>query len=129
MDESLKRKIMIGAVILLVAVCGYYAWSSVGNDPVVRSANARVLMCAETGELFSIELTPDLPPYPHENPKTQRKTVYPTEVCYWNECGSKGGTRVILNSWLDKEGPTYCPVCGHVVRPHNRAPPDWQGTE
>jgi len=91
----------------------------------------RVLKDAETGELFEFEFgfTLDTPPYPHENPKTHKKTLYPTEICYWDQCGKKGGTRVILNGWLGKGGTTNCPVCGHIVQVHNPAPPDWKGVE
>ncbi|MHC4233995.1 MAG: hypothetical protein ACYSUQ_02665 [Planctomycetota bacterium] len=129
MDESLKRNILIGVIVVVVAVAGYYTWSSLGESKVVRSANTRTLKCSETGKLFEVQLTTDMPPYPHENPRTGRKTLYPTEVCYWNQCGQKGGTRVILNQWLDQEDPTYCPVCGQVVRPHNPAPPGWKGPQ
>jgi len=127
MNDSLKRGILIGAVVLLVVACGYYAWSSMGRDEIVQAANTRVLMCSETGELFEVQLTPDFGAFPHQNPKTGTMTLYPTEICYWNQCGDRGGTRVILNHWLGEEGPTHCPVCGHVVRRHNPAPPDWQG--
>ena len=88
----------------------------------IASANTRILMCAETGELFTISID-ELEPQPQMNPKTGRKTLYSTEVCYARECGKKpGGTRVILKELLGKEGPTYCPNCGALVRRHNPKP-------
>jgi hypothetical protein len=61
-------------------------------------------------------------PYPHENPRTGKNTLYPTEVCYKNECAQRGGTRVILNPWLGVKEPTRCPVCSAGVRAHNPGP-------
>jgi len=125
MDESLKRNLVITVTVLCVGVCGYYVWSTFGQDKVADSVNTIVLKCAESGEEFEVRLTADFPPYPHENPKTHAQTLYPAEVCYWGEeCRKRGGTRVILNSLLGKEEPTYCPVCGHIVRPRNPRPPD-----
>jgi len=129
MSESLKRNVMLVVAVLAVGACGYYIWAAFGSDESVQAANKRVLKDAETGELFEFDITPDTPPYPHENPKTHKKTLYPTELCYWDQCGKKGGTRVTLNAWLGKPEPTHCPVCGHVVRVHNPAPPDWKGVE
>lgn len=127
MDDRLKRNLMIGVTVMAVGVCGYYVWNTFGEDETLRSANRRVIKCSETGQEFKIKITRDLKPYPHENPKTGTKTLYPTEVCYWDECGKQRGTRVILNVWLGKEGPTKCPVCEHTVRPHNPKPPGWKG--
>ena len=122
MDEELKRKLIVGFAVVAIGVCLYLVVRSFGRDEVVKSANAVTLMCSETGKLFDVELTPDLAPYPHENPKTGRMTLYPTEVCWRGECAKRGGTRVILNTWLDIEGPTRCPVCNSIVRAHNPGP-------
>ena len=127
MDEGLKRKLIVGFAVVAIGVCLYLVVRSFGRDEVVKSANAVTLMCSETGKLFEVELTLDTPPYPHENPKTGRMTLYPTEVCWRGECAERGGTRVILNTWLDIEGPTRCPVCNSIVRAHNpgrEKPPD-----
>ena len=123
MDEGLKRNILIGVIVVALGVAGYFTWTTFfGPSDVTATANTFTLMDAETGKLHQVELTPDLQPYPHVNPKTGRATLYPTEVCWRGECLKKGGTHVILNSWVGKDEPTTCPVCGSGVRPHNPGP-------
>lgn len=52
------------------------------------------------------------------------KTGYPAELCFWTADGQikKDPTPVLLNSWLGKPGPTFCPDCGRLVVPHNPLP-------
>ncbi|HUU84810.1 MAG TPA: hypothetical protein VM243_15015 [Phycisphaerae bacterium] len=123
MDEGLKRKLIVGFAVVAIGVCLYMVVRSFGRDEVTKRANTVTLMCSETGELFDVELGEDTAPFPHKNPKTGKMTLYPTEVCWRGECLKRGGTRVILNSWLGIEGPTRCPVCGSGVRAHNPGPP------
>ncbi len=127
MDESLQKKLLIGVLCAFVIGAGYYVWSSFGDDAVTKTANTRTLMDSQTGELFEVEVTPDFPPYPHENPKTKTKTLFPTEVCWKGECLDRGGTPTILNRWLGSDEPTYCSVCGSLVRDHNPGPPRGEG--
>ncbi len=123
MTDQQKR---IGAAVLVVAALGLLAivaWRSFRTEET--PADYRMLMDSETGELFKIKAV-DLKPYPMLNSKTGQDTLYRTEVCYWGEeCRKAGGTHVIMNELLGKEGPTYCPVCGHVMRFHNPRPPDY----
>ena len=123
MTDQQKR---IGSIVLAVAAVGLLVvvlWRNVRTEPV--PADHRVLMDSETGDLFKVP-TADIKPYPMPNPKTGKNTLYRTEVCYWGaECRKRGGTRVILNEFLGKQGATQCPVCGHVVRYHNPLPDDY----
>ncbi len=123
MTEQQKK---IGAIVLVVAMLALLAgmaWRNFGPQEI--PANTRVFMDSETGELFKIP-TKDIKPYPMTNPKTEKQTLHPTEICYWGEeCRKHGGTRVILNRELGKPEPTLCPVCGHVVRSHNPVPEDY----
>ncbi len=121
MSEGQRKGIVIAGSIVVGIVLVISVYRTLGGDNI--PANTRRLMCAETGELFPCELTPDMPKFPHENPKTGRRTLYPVEVCYNGPCLERGGTPVILNTWLKKPEPTYCPVCGHIVRSHNPGPP------
>lgn len=116
----MKKALATIVAVLLVGYAGYAIFSGLGEPDFVANANMRVLMDSETGEQFEIEISPDTEPYPHVNPKTGTTTLFPTEVCYARGCGSfPKGTRVILNVWLDKKGPTYCPNCGALVVPMN----------
>lgn len=111
-------------ILVVVAVCivGYAAMQVLNaGDASPTSANSRILKDAESGELVEIEVRPGMGPYPHENPKTGKKTLYPTEICFANDCDRKGGTRVILNAWLGVDKPTLCPNCGALVTVMNRS--------
>ncbi len=122
MSDNLKKGLM-AVITVAVAIAAIYSIKGFfGEEDYVARANTRVLMDSETGDLFPFELTENMPPYPHVNPKTGDKTLFPVEWCYARECGAKGGTPVILNTWLGKEGPTYCPNCGALVRFHNPKP-------
>ena len=127
MSDQQKK---IGAIALTVVALGLLAgmvWRSFGTEEV--PADFRILMDIETGDLVKIP-TADVKPYPMTNPKTGEDNLYRTELCFWGEeCRKAGGTRVIMNELLKKKGPTYCPVCGHVVRFHNPRPPDYQPGE
>ena len=121
---SVKR---YGVIAIAVAVVGAglcWAWNAVAADQIARKANTVAYICSETGRVFQIEMTPGMPGPPLENPKTGDKTLYPAEMCYWGKCGQKGGTAVLMNTYRGEAEPTYCPVCGHVVRFRNPKPPD-----
>jgi len=122
---ELQKK--IGASVLVVLALGLLVrmvYRSMGHEATPN--DTRTLMDSETGELFECPIE-KLKPYPMLNAKTGKDTMYRTEVCYWGEdCRKAGGTHVIMNELLGKEGPTYCPVCGHVVRFLNPRPPDYR---
>lgn len=112
---------MLGGVVTVlvvwavVVVCRWW-----GHGGVARAANTRTLMDAETGVLVQVEIQPDWGPFPHVNPQTGQRTLYPVEWCFNGECGKAGGTPVILNALRGKPNePTVCPRCGARVRMHN----------
>ncbi len=119
--SSAAKKVAFGVIALaLVVIAARGIWGTFGEAAV--PADTRTLMDVETGKLYEMPVTADWGPYPHVNPDTGKKTLYATEVCYANECGKHGGTHVIMNELLGKEGPTYCPKCGALVRFHNPGP-------
>ena len=78
----------------------------------------------ETGHGFMIEIGVDFEGWPVKSPDTGKMTGYPAEACYWDQCGQKqGGTWVVLNRTLNKDGETLCPECGNRVVGHNPLPP------
>jgi len=86
------------------------------------------VMDAETGDLRWKRVSPGAD-FPYINPKTGQRSMYPVEYCFHNQCGPEGGTPVILNSHLGKEGPTQCPRCGEKVVAHNPRPPEYEGVK
>lgn len=93
-------------------------------DPGARSRE-RTLICAETGEVFERFSVTDGSNQPWKNPKTGRNSLYPAEACYWNADGTAKlqPTYVLLNEYVGKPGPTFCPDCGRRVVGHNPMPP------
>ena len=49
------------------------------------------------------------------------KTGYPAELCYWTKDGQPKSdpTPVLMNTWIGKPEPTFCPDCGRLVVGHN----------
>jgi hypothetical protein len=118
MADGTKKLIITVVAIALVAYAVYAYWSNFGQPTL--PADTRTLMDPETGKLYEVAVDENFGPFPHVNPDTGKRTLWPTEVCFARECAKKEkGTHVILNSFLGKEGPTYCPNCGALVRPHN----------
>ncbi|MCP4589136.1 MAG: hypothetical protein GY842_00185 [bacterium] len=123
MTDKQKRIIAIVVAVLALGLLVHMTRKNLGSEEF--AANTWTLKDSETGELVKIP-TADLKPYPMLNPKTGKQTLCVTELCLWgDECRKKGGTHVIMNEILKKEGPTKCPVCGHVVRFRNPVPPDY----
>ncbi len=114
MSDSAKKGIMLAGSLLVLIVALIFVRGAF-HDELAESVNTHVFMDKDSGELFNVEIKPGEKFFPAENPKTGEMTLFPTEICFKNECGSAGGTRVILNTILDKPGPTYCPKCGALV--------------
>jgi len=80
-------------------------------------------ICTETGKPFrhQIKMGESLP---IESPYSGKKTGVPAEACYWNADGTtrKEPVWVLLNQWIHKPGPTFCPDCGRLVVGHNPPP-------
>jgi hypothetical protein len=58
---------------------------------------------------------------PIANPFDGQANAYPAEACYWNKDGTFKDTPtwVLMNGWIQKPGPTFCPDCGRLVVGHN----------
>ena len=122
MSVGVNRKSVLAVTIVgVILLTAWVGWRDAGNH-AAAVANTRTLMDAETGDLVEVHVEEGFGPFPALNHKTGRRTLYPTEVCYSKTCAARGGTHVILNSYLGKDGPTLCPVCGAEVRFHNPGP-------
>jgi hypothetical protein len=112
---GLLALVVLGA--LYLELRDYYA------PAAVAAMRQTTFICSETSKVFSRELVkgdtiPVLSPYSGHN------TGYPAEYCFWNADGTTKSTPtpVLLNFWIGKPGPTFCPDCGRLVVAHNPSP-------
>ncbi|MCA9279270.1 MAG: hypothetical protein H6815_08215 [Phycisphaeraceae bacterium] len=119
-------KIVLFFVLVGVIVVIALPWIRNQNPSSAAVTSTRLVMDAETGEIFDNFRVPKDQPFPWKNPKTGRNTLYMPEKCYWTPDGKAKNTPdyVLLNKFTGKAGPTLCPVCGKEVREHNPTPPD-----
>ena len=103
----------------LVCVCVYFVKQYLAGD-TPEDAFYDTYVCSETGKSFRHrnvigEQAPIMSPFSKKN------TGYPGEPCYWTKDGKikKDPTWVILNTFLNKPEPTFCPDCGRLVVGHN----------
>lgn len=122
-----KTAVAIVAGLAVVVAVGFLLKMAVGPNAGDPGANSglRVVMDAETGEIFKNYRIREGMSEPYRNPSTGKNTLYQPEACYWTQDGKakRDATYVILNEHLGLPGPTVCPDCGRTVRPHNPAPP------
>lgn len=117
---------LLGAILATGVIAASVA--SMVRSPVAAlnaSTRTKTLICAETDQVFRDRRCPPGATFPALNRRTQRRTLYPAERCYWNADGSvrPTPTLVLLNQYRDVPGPTLCPDCGREVTPRNPMPP------
>lgn len=110
----------LAAAILIVI---WQVYGAVGTNAVVRSSQDRLLICSETGKSYHYNISVgDRTPFP--SPYSGKNTGYLAELCYWTADGKEKSdpTPVLLNQYVGKSGPTFCPDCGRLVVGHNPGP-------
>ena len=120
-----KAGTAVGVVLGVVAVASV-VWSfkaNLGQSEAASLSRDRVFVCAETGEAFDYELTLETK-IPVRSPHSGKNTGYPAELCYWTKNGTikDEPTAVLLNTYVQKPEPTFCPDCGRRVVPRNPYP-------
>jgi hypothetical protein len=108
-----------------LAIAAYVVKNSLMSSAVSYSRH-RVYIDSSTMQPFAHDLERDesIPiPAPSGG-----KTGYPAELCFWTKDGKikADGTPVLLNSWIGKPEPTFCPDCGRLVIMNN--PPALPGS-
>lgn len=88
----------------------------------VAQERSRIFIDSQTGKSFRHEIEKG-ESIPVDAP-SGGKTGYPAELCYWTADGQikSDPTPVLLNSWIGKPGPTFCPDCGRLVVGNNPFP-------
>ena len=118
-----KAGIGIGAVVVLLGViAAYMSLRGVMTSEASALSADRVFIDAKTGKPYELELKEGMP-MPAPAP-SGGNTGYPAEKCYWTKDGKtkKDPTYVLLNRYIGKPEPTFCPDCGRLVVGHNPAP-------
>ena len=110
--------ILLGIGLLTAIVSIWMNWSS----PAESLSNDRIYISASDHKVFRVTLKPGLT-LPVTSPNGN-KDGWPAELCYWNKDGTikTEPTPVLVNQYIGKPGPTFCPDCGRLVVPHNPPP-------
>jgi len=120
-----SRTGQVAAVLLVLIACtaAFFSIKSLFGSPAVNAERDRIFICSQTGKSFTHELQigETIPVY---SPYSGANTGYPAELCYWTADGQPKDdpTPVLLNQWIHKPGPTFCPDCGRLVVPNNPSP-------
>jgi len=121
-ESTAGRVVAMVLVIVGLGAAIYVFKSGFGAPPEVAAANDRVFIDATTGSSFKMELKSGMK-VPIRAP-SGKDTGYPAELCYWTKDGKIRDKPypVLLNTWVSKPGPTFCPDCGRLVVAHNPRP-------
>jgi hypothetical protein len=121
LDKPWGKWLGISFAIIAIVVAGYFIKNSL-YSATVRDERTRPFIDSVTMQPFThvLEKGESIP----VDAPSGGKTGYPGELCYWSK---DGGTKtdptvVLLNSWVHKPGPTFCPDCGRLVVALNPAP-------
>jgi len=118
------RILAILLVLLGIYVLVRTAKSSIGNGEAVSLSRDRVYIDSVTGKPFNFELKPGDSGITPVLAPSGGNTGYPAEQCYWTADGKikADPTYVLLNKFIGRTGPTFCPDCGRLVVDHNPSP-------
>ena len=120
--SSGRKNVAVAFAIAAIVIAAYVVYSSSARG-LPSDPNISMYVDSETGKAFPHKnaIGEDLPIY---SPVSGKNTGYPGEACYWTADGATKTkpTWVILNDYLDKPGPTFCPDCGRLVVSHNPEP-------
>jgi hypothetical protein len=113
--------------VALVVAAGIALWFSVrgsfGTDAAMAMSTDPIFV-DEDRNSWHQKVYPGMKEPPVKSPVTGKMDGYPAELCYWTKDGTirKEPYPVLLNKWINKPGPTFCPDCGRLVREHNKMP-------
>lgn len=112
--------VMVAAVIVVAA---WITWNYTGPSAAADISGRMTYVCAETNKPFEFKIQPGMT-LPVMSPHSGKATGYPAELCYWTKDGKpvERPTPVLMNDYVKKPGPTFCPECGRLVRFRNPRP-------
>jgi hypothetical protein len=111
----------VATIVMAVGVIGValYIVKNSFFSSAVAAERDRIFIDSQTGKAFNHELKLG-ESIPVDAP-SGNKSGYPAEMCYWTKDGQPKSdpTAVLLNTWIGKPEPTFCPDCGRLVVAHN----------
>jgi hypothetical protein len=131
LEKPAGKAAAIMLCVVAIAASGYELKNSLMSSAVSQERE-RIFIDSTNGKPFNhyLEKGESIP----VDAPSGGKTGYPAELCYWTKDGQPktDPTPVLLNMWIGKPGPTFCPDCGRLVVPNNpialpgRRPPPTQ---
>lgn len=121
-NPNAKKNAMMGGIALLGALVGYFLWGYFSLSSAARLSRDGLYIDSATGKPFHHQIQEgDRIPLPAPS---GGNTGYPAELCFWNKDGTirTEPVPVLLNEYLGKRQPTFCPDCGRLVVSHNPSP-------
>jgi hypothetical protein len=121
-------KTTVGKATLAVVIVGacifsiYQMKSLFGKSQAAAIGNARIFIDSESMKSYPVDLSNLVgQTFPVYSPISGKNTGYPAELCYWTKDGNvkSDPTPVLLNHFIGKSEPTFCPDCGRLVVSHN----------
>lgn len=115
-----------GVIVALAGGLIWYAKSALGPSEAAQMASRQTFVDAKTGKAFTVDLKPGMK-IPTRAPSGE-DSGYPAELCYWTADGQvkSDPDPVLMNTYVGKPEPTFCPVCRRLVVHHNPKPRDGQ---
>lgn len=125
LESKTGRYSAVGFLAVVVIVALFALKSFFGMSPAEAATRDRLFMCSETEKSFHFTVDKGVT-IPVHSPYSGKDTGYPAELCYWTKDGKPktDPTPVLLNSYKNVAGPTFCPDCGRLVVGHNPVPDD-----
>src|SRR5438477_6525095 len=119
LNSSRGKTLSVASVAIALVLAGFLIWRQLGPTDAEKLSRERLFIDAKTMKAFNYEVKIG-DSLPVKAPSGDR-TGYPAELCYWTKDGKprKDPYPVLLNEFVGKSGPTFCPDCGRLVVGHN----------
>lgn len=116
MGKSVSVLILLAGIL----IAGVVLYSDLRPSAVVDSVTRPLFIDADNEQSFRQTISPGMT-IPVKSPFSGKQTGYPAELCNWTKDGhvASEATPVLMNEWINKPGPTFCPVCSRLVVHHN----------
>lgn len=117
--NSPAGKWIVGGAVLLIVVVAVVVLRGMMGPSLGQDVAGASFIDAATGQEFkhTVKVGDKIP----IRAPSGKDTGYLAEMCYWGKDGKPKDTPsyVLLNQYVNKPEPTFCPDCGRLVVPMN----------